>query len=432
MTEPHVAVSRDVIASVLFELRDIIEPGSADPNVARAARMAAEMLELVVADQVMPATLTGSLADSGIDGQADIGRLAAAIDLESERARADAEEVETWALAATDSLRSLERPLTAEGLTALWGRSGHVDAGEVVDLQRVVGGYSKDTYFFDTVRADGGRNPLVLRRDLPFGPAGTTVVDEYELLRAARGIGLAVAEPIALLSDPIVTGTPTIISRRVSGTSGAAPWQTDPATAIALAKGLAAQLAHLHTADLHAHAPASHTGDSEDSLRGYIQYWQQRWLTYRTQPSATLEAAFAWLLSNLSPTPRTWSLVHGDFGLHNIMVGSGEVVAVLDWEFAHVGDPVEDLSYLRRYIEPLGLWDTFLHSYRDHGGPVYDASAARYYEVWRSVRNAVCCATAWYGFVHGDYPALKAAYQGIPKYRRYVAATADRLLQELR
>jgi aminoglycoside phosphotransferase (APT) family kinase protein len=39
--------------------------------------------------------------------------------------------------------------------------------------------------------------------------------------------------------------------------------------------------------------------------------------------------------------------VHGDYGPQNLLLNpvSLEVVAVLDWEFAHDGDPVEDLAW---------------------------------------------------------------------------------------
>ena len=39
-------------------------------------------------------------------------------------------------------------------------------------------------------------------------------------------------------------------------------------------------------------------------------------------------------------------VVHGDFRLGNLMVGDEGLRAVLDWELAHVGDPMEDLGWL--------------------------------------------------------------------------------------
>jgi aminoglycoside phosphotransferase (APT) family kinase protein len=61
--------------------------------------------------------------------------------------------------------------------------------------------------------------------------------------------------------------------------------------------------------------------------------------------SAAFEWAFRWLEEN-RPTPIVTTLVHGDFRLGNLMVDSGRVTGVLDWELSHVGDPREDLGWL--------------------------------------------------------------------------------------
>jgi aminoglycoside phosphotransferase len=45
--------------------------------------------------------------------------------------------------------------------------------------------------------------------------------------------------------------------------------------------------------------------------------------------------------------PPSAVLVHGDYGPNNILLdpGAHEVTAVVDWEWAHAGDPVEDLAW---------------------------------------------------------------------------------------
>lgn len=38
-------------------------------------------------------------------------------------------------------------------------------------------------------------------------------------------------------------------------------------------------------------------------------------------------------------------IVHGDFGPQNVLIDNGEITALLDWEFAHIGSHVEDLAW---------------------------------------------------------------------------------------
>jgi len=97
-----------------------------------------------------------------------------------------------------------------------------------------------------------------------------------------------------------------------------------------------------------------------------------------------------------------------------------------------LGDPTEDLGYCRPVIEQLMPWDDFLAVYRAAGGGDYRDENARFFEMWRSARNAVCCAVSWRGFLSGAYPALKMAYQGIPLYRNFVRNTAGALQQKFK
>ncbi|MBT2411240.1 phosphotransferase [Streptomyces sp. ISL-12] len=67
-------------------------------------------------------------------------------------------------------------------------------------------------------------------------------------------------------------------------------------------------------------------------------------------------------------------LVHGAFGPHNALFtpATCEVTAVVDWEFAHVGEPVEDLAWcewIGRAHHP-GHRDALGHFFRAYGGEV--------------------------------------------------------------
>ena len=58
-------------------------------------------------------------------------------------------------------------------------------------------------------------------------------------------------------------------------------------------------------------------------------------------------------LNESIPTPVRSGIVHGDFRLDNVMVNAdvSQILAVLDWEMATLGDPLADLGILVVYTE---------------------------------------------------------------------------------
>jgi hypothetical protein len=115
--------------------------------------------------------------------------------------------------------------------------------------------------------------------------------------------------------------------------------------------------------------------------------------------SAAFEWAFRWLEEN-RPTPIVTTLVHGDFRLGNLMVDSGRVTGVLDWELSHVGDPREDLGWLCappwRFRSPhpvagVGSREALLQGYREAGGRSFDSADLHWWEVLSTVKWGVMC-----------------------------------------
>ena len=67
---------------------------------------------------------------------------------------------------------------------------------------------------------------------------------------------------------------------------------------------------------------------------------------------------------------RSRGLVHGDYGLNNILIHEDKVGAVLDWEFAHIGNSAYDLGYFYYQAEALASWEEFLDAYAAAGAPL--------------------------------------------------------------
>jgi aminoglycoside phosphotransferase (APT) family kinase protein len=99
-------------------------------------------------------------------------------------------------------------------------------------------------------------------------------------------------------------------------------------------------LASLHALDPAAHLPSIDVAQSTHIL---IEHWRNVGKSTGAPRVPLLDSAEMWLHQH-APAPRRVALVHGDAGPTNMLTANGEVIALTDWEFGHVGDPAEDWS----------------------------------------------------------------------------------------
>jgi aminoglycoside phosphotransferase (APT) family kinase protein len=329
-----------------------------------------------------------------------------------------------------DPVAAVEVELTPERFTRfLQERLAARSPGDLEHLERVPGGYSKDTYRLRLSRGLDGHRALVLRRDLPFGPGENSVVEEYELLHRLADAGLRVPRPLYQEPDASYVGRPFLLFPQYPGKAVFGDWHADKEEQRRVCLQVAELMAKLHSLDPVALglASAEAVRSPQETVRAYVRLWRDKWLRRRSHPSLILATAFDWLERNAPANVPKVSLIHGDINFRNTLIEQGSLTVLLDWEFWHLGDPMEDLSYFRLVAEPYVAWDEIMAAYQAAGGIAYDPERAAFYEVWRSVRNGTTTTTAWHGFLHGAYPASKAAYQGLSLYRLFLRDVADKL-----
>jgi aminoglycoside phosphotransferase (APT) family kinase protein len=95
------------------------------------------------------------------------------------------------------------------------------------------------------------------------------------------------------------------------------------------------------------------------------------------------------------------TVVHGDSGPYNFLVDSDRLTAVLDWEFAHVGDPAEDLGIARVYAEDVMDWREFLDIYASAGGPEVPEHRVRLAMVLQFLKGTTLVAASGRNFEEG-------------------------------
>lgn len=256
---------------------------------------------------------------------------------------------------------------------------------EILSVDRLMGGYSKETYI---VRLKEGAGPktIVIRKDGYGLPTGSSVASEYAVLRDVHALGMPVPAPLWLEAGTEAFAAAFMAVGHVTGKPANQIVPTDAAAREAWADELAAALALLHR------TTAQPGADVRAVLRDEIADLRRRMQDRERAPHPGLSLGLAWLETHLDDLEgRPAVRVHGDFGFHNMLMAGPKLVAVLDWEFSHIGDPVEDLVMMQPFIEQLGCWDRFLAAYEAQSGFRYDPKGARYFGVWTEVRNLVAC-----------------------------------------
>lgn len=275
----------------------------------------------------------------------------------------------------------------------LAGALGQRLDGAVANLRRLSGGASRETWSFD-LRRDGADDaePLILRRDPP-GAAKAGMGREATLFRAASRAGVPVPRLVDASDDPSILGSAFLVMERLEGETIPRKILRDPEYAKArplLAAQCGEILARLHSIPL----------EEVPGLEGEDQVTQYRAvLDGLGQPHPTFELAFRWLERNRPPSTRT-TVVHGDFRNGNLIIGPEGVRAVLDWELAHAGDPMEDLGWLcvkswRFGVAPpvggFGSYDDLVGAYEAAGGGPVDREALQWWEVLGNLKWGIMC-----------------------------------------
>ncbi len=155
-------------------------------------------------------------------------------------------------------------------------------------------------------------------------------------------------------------------------------------------------LAQIHTIDL----DASGLREKLDEVSPE-DFVMQTWERYKALPTPQpmIDYAALWLLSNL-PKDYQPSLVHNDFRNGNFMVSPEKIVAVLDWELAHIGDPMRDLGWIcvnswrfgsTQPVGGFGTYEQLFAGYESVTGTAVDPDAVKFWEVFGSFWWAVGC-----------------------------------------
>lgn len=139
------------------------------------------------------------------------------------------------------------------------------------------------------------------------------------------------------------------------------------------------------------------------------------------QELPVFEYAFRWLKQH-APQAETLTLIHGDFRNGNLMVGPQGINGVLDWELAHIGDPMEDLGWLcvnswrfgnvNSPVGGFGQKEELFACYEKASGVSVDPNAVNYWQAFGTLRWGVICLFQAHTHLSGQQQSIELAAIG--------------------
>lgn len=289
----------------------------------------------------------------------------------------------------------------------------------LVSCDRLSAGASRETYRLHVVM-QGAERKLALRRAEGEGAstmsAGPGLSGEAKLFAAARAAGVPGPEVLLVLKPEDGLGA-GFFMEWISGETLGGKIARAPEFA-GVRKTLAHQcgeiLARLHAVDV----KASGLDRMLERLtpETFVQRTYERYLALGT-PQPMIDFTARWLFANL-PTQHTSALVHSDYRNGNLIVDpKAGVVAVLDWELAHIGDPMRDLGWLvtrswrfgvaEKEVGGFGDLDDLIAGYEAVSGSTVDRAAVRFWELFGSFWWAVSTLSMGQSFRDGSETSLE-------------------------
>ena len=342
-------------------------------------------------------------------------------------------------------------PLTAlrESLERYLARRWqHLEGLRITAIQQIPGGASRETYRLTAEYRERGAETtrgLIFRRDPPSSLIDTNRALEYRTYAAVYATSVPVPEPLILEEDPGELERPFSIMAEIADCETAITHFAMPPYA-ALREHIGRQkwtiLGTLAAMDPERLGVTQFMDvpDRATCARRELDYWAGVIAADSLHPQPIAAAAIRWLQRELPPPPKKLCLVHGDYRSGNFLFDtSGTVRGVLDWEMAHIGDPLEDLAWS---LDPLWGWPEkhlaggllprrqAIDIWRAVSGLKFDVEAFRWWQVFASIKALAIWISSTEDFANGSTKEPILAMAGWVMTDRQNRILVDRLAPE--
>ena len=311
---------------------------------------------------------------------------------------------------------------TIKGISAFlseeWGTSV-----EIADVAPATAGARRRNVLFTAYR---DREPLHLVATI-IHDAGLQIMSvetEAATLQLAEAAGVAVAHVHAVCTDAAYAGGPFFVTTQIPGeTVGRQILRlvdANPGLGATIATDLGKSFAKLHAVDpARAHPALERPAVGATAIDAALLHVRAQ-LDLLLQPSPVFELAYAWLDRN-RPSSDRLAVVHRDCRNGNIIVGADGLRAILDWEVAHVGDPMEDVAWMcvrmwrfrndELEVGGFATRDDLRAGYEEAGG-VWDDASFFWWKLYSTLRWGLGLAGQGRSHLDGTFSSIVMAGSG--------------------
>ena len=289
--------------------------------------------------------------------------------------------------------------------------------GKVSNLEPLTGGASKEIWKFEVSNAKQSTKMILRRGSGIEGPLAIKTADEARIQKEVIKVGAPVPIILAVSKNEEELGD-SYIMHFVEGESIARKILRDKEYKKALpilAYQCGEAIAKIHNVDINnfSFLPKKPAEDQLEDLYSTYQSFEQ--------PSPVFEYAYLWLkeqdFSNFQE-----SLVHGDFRLGNIIVNADGLQSIIDWELAHIGNPLQDLGWVcgnswrfgknDKVVGGFGEIEDLLEGYNSISKLKVDKEMVKCWQVFGTFRWGVICLIQAYAHLNGTINSVEKAAIG--------------------
>ena len=289
--------------------------------------------------------------------------------------------------------------------------------GKVSNLEPLTGGASKEIWKFEVSNAKQSTKMILRRGSGIEGPLAIKTADEARIQKEVIKVGAPVPIILAVSKNEEELGD-SYIMHFVEGESIARKILRDKEYKKALpilAYQCGEAIAKIHNVDINnfSFLPKKPAEDQLEDLYSTYQSFEQ--------PSPVFEYAYLWLkeqdFSNFQE-----SLVHGDFRLGNIIVNADGLQSIIDWELAHIGNPLQDLGWVcgnswrfgknDKVVGGFGELEDLLEGYNSVSKLKVNREMVRCWQVFGTFRWGVICLIQAYAHLNRTINSIEKAAIG--------------------